>query len=174
MIDADSLLSFPDFRSDERLFHILMRAVRQTGISREKNRPGKVIIQTFHPESTFFQRETALDSEAFSKQILTEREDLYYPPFSRLLAFICQGKQKKSNASAQALRLSLEKLLPKKDSRYRLSAPQPAKKKLSRKAFESTLLLRIPEELPLAENIGIFLRKNSASYIIDVDPLSFS
>lgn len=175
MIDADSLLSFPDFRSDEKLFHILARAAKQTGISEKKNRPGKVIIQTFHPESAFFQRIAALDSETFSRQILAEREDLFYPPFSRLIAIICQGKtEKETDASAQTSHLSLEKLLPKGDSRYRLSAPQPAKKRISRKIFESTLLLRIPRELPLPGNIDTFLRKNNTAYIIDVDPLSFS
>lgn len=175
MIDADSLLSFPDFRSDERLFHILARAARQTALPEEKSRTGKVIIQTFHPESTFFQRASALDSEAFAGQILAEREDLSYPPFSRLLSITCQGKtEEAADAGAQALRLSLEKLLPKGDARYRLSAPQPAKRKHSRKAFESTLLLRIPREEPLAQPIDAFLRKNNASFIIDVDPLSFS
>ncbi|MEK9151088.1 MAG: primosomal protein N' [Patescibacteria group bacterium] len=174
MIDADSLLSFPDFRADEKLFQILERAVKQTG-ALEKSRKGKVIIQTFHPESTFFQRITALDSEAFSNQILTEREELAYPPFSRLISIICQGHTKKeTDVSAQTLEVSLRGLLPKGDSRYRLSAPQSAKRKFSRKAFESTLLLRIPDDRPIAENIDAFLRKNNTAYIIDVDPLSFS
>lgn len=166
MIDADSLLAFPDFKSDEKLFHIFARAAKQT----------KVIVQTFNPENAFFQKVSNLDMIAFVKQMLEEREELFYPPFSRVVSVACQGKTKEeAETNAQAFYKSLEKLLPKTpaSARYRLSAPQPPVKKPGQKMFRSVLLLRIPEEKPLNENIKSFFRKNSALCIIDVDPLSF-
>ena len=175
MIDADSLLSFPDFRADEKLFHLLSRAVKQTSVSEGMPQKGKIVIQTFHPESTFFQRMANLDSEAFSQQILNEREDLYYPPFSRLISIVCQEKSAEAtDASVHALYLALTELLPKGDRQYRLIAPQPAKSRPNQSVFESALLLRVPAGKPLDKNINLFLRKASASSIIDVDPLSFS
>ena len=174
MIDADSLLSFPDFRADEKLFQILTRFVeqtrRQTGISSK----AKIIVQTFHPESTFFQRIEALDSEAFSHKILTEREDLFYPPFSRLISIACHGKtEQEALTTAQTFGEALRKLLPKKGSRYRLGIPESAKRIVSKKLFESSLLLRFPTDETLPENIRSFLKKTDMSDTIDVDPLSF-
>ncbi|OGI14134.1 MAG: primosomal protein N' [Candidatus Moranbacteria bacterium RIFCSPHIGHO2_01_FULL_54_31] len=171
MIDADSLLSFADFRADEKLFHILARAAKQVG---HAGQGGKVIVQTFHPESAFFQRIAALDAEAFLQQTLTEREDLWYPPFSRLIAIACTGKtEKEADAAAEKLAASLRELLPQGDRAYRLSAPQPAKKQMTRKTFESSLLLRIPADTPLPAALRSLFQKTNASIIIDVDPLSF-
>lgn len=174
MIDADSLLSFPDFRADEKLFQILTRFVEQTKKQKESSSKAKIIVQTFHPESTFFQRIETLDSQVFSHKVLTEREDLYYPPFSRLISIACHGKtEKETITSAKTLGETLRKLFPKKDSRYRLSIPESAKQVISKKLFESSLLLRIPAEEAIPEDIRTFLEKTDMSDIIDVDPLSF-
>lgn len=163
MIDADSLLAFPDFRADERLFHILARAAKQA----------EVIVQTFHPEGAFFQKVINSDLEEITKQMLSEREDLFYPPFSRLISIACQGSgEKETNKKGEALYASLKKFFPK-DKRYRLSLPQPAVKKPSQKFFKSALLLKIPSEKPLNEKIKQFLKKNNTSCIVDVDPISF-
>lgn len=175
MIDADSLLSFPDFRADEKLFHILTRFVAQTEIRRKEHADPKIIVQTFHPESTFFQRIEALDSEAFLQKILTEREDLFYPPFSRLISIVCHGKtEREALTAAQTLGETLRKLLPKNGSHYRLSVPESAKQFASKKLFESSLLLRIPAEESLPQDIQTFLEKTDMSDTIDVDSLSFS
>jgi primosomal protein N' (replication factor Y) len=162
MIDADSLLAFPDFRADEKLFHILARAAKQA----------KVIVQTFNPENAFFQKISRLDAKMFAEQILEEREALFYPPFSRLVSIAVQGKtEKETVTTASEVHKSLKNILPKRDALYRLSSPQPAHKNLSRKIFESSMLLRIPNE-SLPANIKLWLRKNNTSFIIDVDPLS--
>lgn len=175
MIDADSLLSFPDFRADEKLFQILTRFVEQGEKREKKNAVPRIIVQTFHPESTFFQRINELDSEAFSHKILAEREDLFYPPFSRLISIICHGKTEKETLDkAKELGATIEKLFPKGKGRYRLSIGERAKKQVSKKLFESSLFLRIPREESLPENIRMFLEKIDMTYIVDVDPLSFS
>jgi primosomal protein N' len=175
MIDADSLLSFPDFRADEKLFQILMRFVKQSEKLEKKSSFPKIIVQTFHPESTFFQRITELDSEKFSRKILSEREELFYPPYSRLISIICHGKtEKRTLAATQKFGLELRKLFPKKQARYRLSNSESTKQLFTKKLFESSLLLRIPAPEPIPENIRLFLEKTNISHIIDVDPLSFS
>ncbi len=187
MIDADSLLAFPDFRADEKLSHILNRAIGQISHKavkqsqsqarlreREESAPGKIFIQTFHPESAFFQRIASLDSEVFAEQLLAEREDLSYPPFSRLITLTCQGKTKEeADSKAETLERSLSLLLleGKRKRQYRLNAPQPAKKQGMKKFFESTLVLRIPSGQPIPLDIHSFLRKNTALYSIDIDPL---
>lgn len=174
MIDADSLLSFSNFRTDEQLFQVLTRFVERLADTWKKDHAPRVIIQTFHPESTFFQRITALDSEAFAKKLLAEREELFYPPFSRLISITCQEKtEEKTKATIEGMETSLQKLFPKKDLRYRVSISQSAQKTISKKFFESSLIIRFPAEEFLEKEIRAFLRRASASCVIDVDPLSF-
>lgn len=173
MIDADSLLSFRDFRADERLFQILTRFVEQ-GKSNSNLLP-KIMVQTFHPESTFFQKIQTLDSKAFSEKILEEREDLLYPPFTRFLTLSCRGKTKKTVIqSIQKLGINLKKLLPQQDSSYRITFPESATYIVAKKLFESTLLLRFPAKAPLPKTIRLFFEKIPSTCTIDVDPLSFS
>lgn len=185
MIDADSLLSFPDFRADEKLFQILTRFAgrasladsefrRAAAVLREKGHTSRVIVQTFHPESTFFQRIATFDTEAFSEKILFEREALSYPPFSRLISVICQRKtEAEAKTAIDELKISLQKLLPLKDHRYRINVFPTGKKAASRRLFETFLILRVPAGEPLTKEIRAFLQKASASYIIDMDSLSF-
>ncbi|MDO8566294.1 MAG: primosomal protein N' [Candidatus Moranbacteria bacterium] len=173
MIDADSLLSFPDFRADEKLFQILTRFTGRMAVLRGKNHTGRLVIQTFHPESTFFQRIATLDIEAFSKKLLSEREGLFYPPFSRLISITCQGKtEEEVKKATEALEVTLRELFPKKDSGYRVNIFRPIQKITTKKLFESSLVVRIPAGMPLTKDLRAFLRKASATYVIDVDPLS--
>lgn len=173
MIDADSLLSFPDFRADEKLFQILTRFTGRMAVSRGKNHAGRLIIQTFHPESTFFQRIAALDVEGFSKKLLAEREALFYPPFSRLLSITCQEKtEEEVKKATEVLRMSLRELFPKKDSGYRVNIFRPAQKITTKKLLESSLIVRIPADISLTKNLRTFLRRASTTCVIDVDPLS--
>ncbi len=175
MIDVDSLLAFPDFRADEKLFRIIERAVKQARDPRDRRTTGRVIVQTFHPESAFFQKIATFDSDAFSDRMLAERADLHYPPFSRLISITCRGKtEQEAGSAAQSLHASILDLLPKDKPEYRISTPRPAKKSDVRKIFECSLHMRIPADEPLAENIRLFLKRISSSCIIDVDPLTLS
>lgn len=171
MIDADSLLSFPDFRADERFFQHLSRAAQQVAASLPH---GKVIIQTFHPESTFFQRIAGLDGDAFSEKILAEREALLYPPFSRLLSLACRSTTSEdTEKTALKIFRSLQEILPK-ESGFRISPPQTPQALKRRDVFESSILIRIPVSIPdIPEALRTFLVQNSKNLIIDVDPISF-
>lgn len=167
MIDADSLLAFPDFRADEKFSQSIIRATQEMN-------GGKVFIQTFHPESAFLRKIASLDSGTLVAQLLAEREDLYYPPFARLLAITCQGKTKEeAEESAKTMRQSLTALLPQEQRVYRLNAPRPAKKQGMKKVFESAFLLRMPVDQSLPPAVRSLLRHNASHCVIDVDPLSF-
>lgn len=167
MIDADSVLLFPDFRADERLFQDLSRATRQVS----KLPTGKVLVQTFHPESAFFQKISTLTSTEFLVGILADRKDLFYPPYSRLITLSCQGKTEKEVKEKQSrITTTLKKILPQ-DGRLRSTQSVQFLKKQDR--FESEILLRIPaspEALP--QDFATLLYRISEESIIDVDPTS--
>lgn len=166
MIDADSLLLFPDFRADERLFQDLSRAVRQVG----KLPTGKVLLQTFHPESAFFQKISTLTSVQFLSAILTDRKDLFYPPYSRLITISCQGKTENEVSKKEShITATLKKTLPS-DCRLR-TTPIRFFKKQNR--FECDILLRIPVFLKgMPEDFVTLFNRIADDSIIDVDPTS--
>ena len=171
MIDADSLLLFPHFRADERLFQDLSRAVHQV-TNHPKNKPGgRVFIQTFHPESAFLQKIATLKSSDILTSILTDRKELSYPPFFRFLTLICQGKSEKSAQNkAEALRIQLQEKLPKT---YRVRQSSTVRFLKKQSLFESDLLLRFPATNDaLSETLVTLLRDVSKDCIIDVDPLT--
>ncbi|MFZ3032164.1 MAG: primosomal protein N' [Candidatus Moraniibacteriota bacterium] len=166
MIDADSLLLFPDFQADERLFRDLSRAVRQVAHTPK----GRVFVQTFRPEGAFFQKIAERNSTAMLEYILAERQELSYPPFFRFLILTCQGKtEKKTTMEAQALFTDIERILPKT---YRLTSPRPTTFLKKKTRFESAILIRFPEGEPLPENLRVLLRKNSKDCSIDIDPIT--
>lgn len=166
MIDADSLLSFPDFRSDERFYQHLERAVKRVG-------PERVILQTFHPESAFLQHVSAYDSDRFAERLLADREGLEYPPFSRLVAVSYRDSDpEKAEQSAKKAFESLKKAFAKQGLPIRQSPPRPARLVPRKKLHESSFLLRIPDSsaLPYSELRALAKEKNC---IIDVDPIAF-
>ncbi|BCS81512.1 replication restart helicase PriA [Anaerocellum diazotrophicum] len=84
VIDADILLNMPDFRSRERTFQLLTQVAGRSG--REK--PGKVIIQTFNPEDYSIVFASKHDYESFYAQEMRLRKMMEYPPYSYVVNFV--------------------------------------------------------------------------------------
>lgn len=82
IIDADSMLNFPDFRAFERSYQLMVQVSGRAG--RRKIR-GKVIIQTADPQHPVIQRVLADDFRGFYDQQMEERRLFRYPPYVRLI-----------------------------------------------------------------------------------------
>jgi primosomal protein N' (replication factor Y) len=171
IIDADSLLVFPDFSADEKLYQSLSRASRQVALSPSKPiSSGTVMVQTFHPEGAFFGKATSLSSEEFFRHTLAEREELFYPPFSRALLCTTTGTtEKEATEKGKSFSSELQLLLPKHFRVAQLSGVRSLKRK---GLYESRILLRFPHTEVLPEKVVSFLKKKSKDIMIDVDPLS--
>ncbi|MEE9161948.1 MAG: primosomal protein N', partial [Candidatus Neomarinimicrobiota bacterium] len=87
---ADTALFLPDFRAGERTFQLVYQVCGRAGRRREK--PGEAIIQTNHPEDAIIKAAARLDAHRFYNQLLAERRELLYPPFTRLIRLLLQGK----------------------------------------------------------------------------------
>lgn len=79
---ADSGLGIPDFRASERTFQLLAQV---TGRAGRGEHPGRVIVQTFQPHHYSVLCAQQHDYVGFYDQEVALREDLQYPPFSRLV-----------------------------------------------------------------------------------------
>ncbi len=109
IMDADRMLNFPDFRSVEKAFQMIMQVSGRAGRRKEK---GLVLIQTSNPEHDLFKKILTHDYEGMVKQELPERKKYLYPPFTRIIEIIIRHKDKDvsrqiAHAYANEIRTSL-------------------------------------------------------------------
>jgi primosomal protein N' (replication factor Y) (superfamily II helicase) len=90
ILNADNLISYPDFRSFERAFQIMAQV---SGRSGRKQIPGKVIIQSYHPEHPAFKFVVSNDYKAMYESQILERKKFNYPPFCRLIKITLKNKE---------------------------------------------------------------------------------
>lgn len=93
IINADQGLHFPDFRSAEKVFQLLVQAAGRAGRGAHS---GEVVIQTFEPGHYLFKFLLTHDYLKFYEREIESRRELFYPPFSRLclLRLIGEDEQK--------------------------------------------------------------------------------
>jgi primosomal protein N' (replication factor Y) len=99
---ADTGLNLPDFRASERTFQLLAQVAGRAG---RGDRPGRVIVQTYRPESDAVVAAAAHDYERFFRAETAARAELGYPPHGRLVAVRIDGP-KAAEVEAVAQRLA--------------------------------------------------------------------
>ena len=82
ILDADTMLNLPDFRSYERTFQTLSQVAGRAG---RNNTTGHVILQTRSAESDIIRQITQGDYWQMFYTQMTERQLFHYPPFRRLI-----------------------------------------------------------------------------------------
>ena len=101
IIDADVGLQTPDFRAGEILVQLLIQVAGRAGRGED---PGRVILQTFNPSHFTIESALKLDYEGFCAEELKSRENLQYPPFTRLLkVLVTSGNEDSARAGAHLL-----------------------------------------------------------------------
>lgn len=90
VIDADTELAFPSFRSGERMYQLLSQVAGRSGRAEKE---GKVFFQTWQPEHPAIQKAKDHDYKSFARQELAYRKMLQYPPYSRIIRFVFKGEQ---------------------------------------------------------------------------------
>jgi primosomal protein N' (replication factor Y) len=91
VLNADTLLHYPDFRSFERSFQLLTQV---SGRSGRKGKRGKVVIQTYSPNHWVIQKVIQNDYLGMYKQEILERRNFKYPPFYRLIKITIKHRDK--------------------------------------------------------------------------------
>jgi len=101
VLNADSMLHFPDFRSYEKAFQLMTQVAGRAG---RKGKSGKVLIQTFDENNDIFKKLKDNDFYNFVKQQAKERKFFSYPPFSKAITIVVKNKNKsKLDISASIL-----------------------------------------------------------------------
>lgn len=82
VMNADSLLNFPDYRAHERTYQLLTQVSGRAGRTKKR---GRVVIQTYNPYHQILKQVTNSDYEGMYKEQLYEREQFKYPPVNRII-----------------------------------------------------------------------------------------
>lgn len=171
VINADSGLHFPDFRSRETTFQLVYQV---SGRSGRGEHPGRVVVQSWMPDDISIQCATRTDVKLFYNSELNDRDQLNYPPFSRMISFGFQGR---SRDSVIQLAEKAAELL-KGQKTVQLLGPAPAMIEKSHMGYHWKLVLKSSK----AEDTTGGLLRQAASFVlngtqdkyvrvtIDVDP----
>lgn len=169
VIAADMDLNLPDFRAEERTFQLLTQVAGRAG--RRQTR-GEVLIQSYRPESPGISYFAQGRQEEFYAYELGRRQELKYPPFSRLLRILISGRRE--GEVIQTGERIAGKLSPAGIS---FLGPAPAPLERIKDLYRWHLVVRDFSSEIKEKLAGILEEEkstvaNNVNVIIDVDPLS--
>ena len=89
ILNADTMLNFPDFRAYERAYQMMVQVSGRAGRAQKQ---GKVAIQTFNPKHSILQQVMETNYVSMFKEQLQERWQYQYPPYFRLIKITLKHK----------------------------------------------------------------------------------
>lgn len=153
ILDADGLLSFADFRVNERAFQLMEQVSGRAG---RKEVQGKVLIQATqvsHPVLQFVQQHDYKKMYAFE---LENRRQFFYPPFSRIIKITLKHKLKETvDAVAEKLGAALQKDL----NNFVVGPAAPIVNRV-RNQYLMELLIKLPLDMKLIEQYKKVIRNH--------------
>ena len=168
VINADTSLNIPDFRSSENTFSLLSQVAGRSG---RASKTGSVIIQTFNPEHYAINLCRNHDYLSFYKQEMMIRRQLKYPPYYYICNIRVSGKDA-SYILGEALKIknSLERNLvstiilgPSSSSLFKMN-----------NVFRYNIILKYKKEdnlyLILSKVIEHYLSNNKIKIDVDFNP----
>ena len=174
IINADSGLFFPDFRSGEKVFQLIYQV---SGRSGRREKQGRAIIQTYNPDDIYIKTASSLNTKKFYNIAMAQRQELNYPPFSRIGRIILKGiNQKNVNDLSNKISNKLQF-----NNNFHILGPSPAPIEKIRGLWRSHIIIKSVNKKSdtiskfIFENIGfsIFEKKiNGVQVVLDVDPIS--
>lgn len=173
IINADAMLSFPDFRAHERSFQLMVQVAGRAG---RFDKQGKVIIQSSDPENAVIQYVMQHDVDGFMHHQLAERRQFGYPPYNRLIKITLRHTDK---ALTQQAAKYLAGLLVPHFGRQVLGPHEPLIARIQR-YFLQEMLLKIARDMPFYQALSTIAQtidniRNHESFrrvdvYADVDP----
>jgi primosomal protein N' (replication factor Y) (superfamily II helicase) len=97
ILDADSMLNYPDFRAYEHAFMMMSQVSGRAG---RKGQRGLVMLQTKNKDLPVIRQIVGNDFEGFASDLTEERRMFHYPPFSRLIYVYLRHRDERTVESA--------------------------------------------------------------------------
>ena len=170
ILDADGLLSFADFRVNERAFQLMEQVSGRAG---RKEATGKVLIQTMQPTHPVLQLVKEHDYKKMYNEEIEKRKQFFYPPFSRMIHFTFRHKMK--DIVERAAHNFADKLKGKYEN-YMVGPAEPVINRI-RNLYLMEMLIKLPRDAKLIarckndvlEEIGV-LHNNKSFRSVGVIP----
>lgn len=170
VLNADTTLQIPDFRSSENLFGLITQVAGRSGRGDLK---GEVILQTFMPDNATLSMAANGDYVSFYQEELQVRRLFHYPPFTHLIKFTFSGPHEALvQQAAEKVRKQLIKELPKEVELLPLAPSGHAKVQDSFRFQFLIKMERIINLSPILSNLQAQTKKSQVRLFVDVDPLS--
>jgi primosomal protein N' (replication factor Y) len=122
VVSVDAGLALPDFRASERTFQLLTQVSGRAG---RGDRPGRVIIQTYHPQHYSIVHAREQNYEEFFKRESNFRRAMHYPPFSAMVNILVHDKDL-NRANTTAAQFARELREAASGTGLRVLGPAPA------------------------------------------------
>jgi len=174
VISVDAGLALPDFRAAERTFQLITQVAGRAG---RGDRPGRVLIQTYHPHNYALRHAVAQDYLGFYNEEIRHRRNHQYPPFVALALLLTRHNDA---ARAYEIAQQVRKALVESDTERscRILGPAPAPLARLRSEFRFHVLVKsrsrkqmrgvIDQGLASLQKDGQDLRHVS----LEIDPIS--
>lgn len=178
VLGIDSMLNFPDFRSTERAYQLLLQVAGRAGRFSGK---GKVVVQTKSPDNKVFDLVKGHDYESFYQYEIDMRKLCSFPPFSRLVMIylVSRFQDRLENDSLKATQIL--KVISSKidnDNSIDILGPRPALIEKRANKYTYCILLNSNNINNLHNLVSSFLDSFKAStgtsIKVDIDPYHLS
>ena len=174
ILNADSILNFPDFRSFERAYQLMAQVSGRAG---RKKKRGKVIIQTYSPDNEIIESVKNNDYSSMFKAEMLERKTFSYPPYCKLIKVTATHRDYQlTNFAARDLAI----LMRQQFGKHVLGPEYPTVARIKNK-FLKHILLKIEGGSSVKQakkKLQYFieqLNKNkdykSVRFVLDIDPI---
>src|SRR5262245_30890248 len=174
IVHADLTLHQPDFRAGERTFQLLTQVAGRAG---RGDVEGEVFVQSFTPFHPAIQFARRHDFPGFYEQEITFRQQLRYPPLSRVALLTLKGRNEdKVKFSAEHLKKVLEKTLVDLPDLI-LAGPAPAPLLRAETFYRHQIMLRTAKMSFLSQRLAGVVKEmqeklpEDVKLTVDVDPV---
>ena len=174
VISVDAGLGMPDFRSAERTFQLLTQVAGRAG---RGDLPGRVLIQTYHPEHYALRYAVEQNYEKFYDHEIRFRERMSYPPVVALASVLIRH-QDLPTAQKQAAILKQALDAVNLDKQVRIIGPAMASISRIKNEYRLQIIIRSSSRKKLRETLDAALDQAAAiggdlrRYNVEIDPLN--
>jgi len=174
VVSVDAGLALPDFRSAERTFQLITQVAGRAG---RGDRPGRVLIQTYHPYHYALRHACAQDYEGFYNEELRYRQNHSYPPFVALASLLVHGPDL-GRVRSDSLELRKQLDVANQERKCRILGPAPAPLSRLKGEHRFQILMKSRNRKHLREVADRGLKSavdggiNARTINLEIDPVS--
>lgn len=174
VISVDAGLGMPDFRSAERTFQLLTQVAGRAG---RGDLPGRVLVQTYHPEHYALRYAVEQNYEKFYDHEIRFRQRMSYPPIVALASVLIRHQDlPTAQRQATILKEALDHV--NTDKSVRIMGPALASISRIKNEYRLQLIIRSQSRKKLRETLDAALEQAPAiggdlrTYNVEIDPLN--